>query len=166
MRLPTLLSTGLAALSAVALASQAQAREPREHGRMMPPPPMDDYDYGQEMPPPPPMPYSGYDGADGPHRYPGAAMPGPWMPPHCGDHHQGHAMTPGCGAHSYPMMGYAVPMMMVPVLRQKPCPQRVVEEWVDEPVPVRRRYIPRRVVPDKRVRMVPDKRVPTKRIPY
>jgi hypothetical protein len=65
------------------------------------------------------------------------------------------------------MMGYAVPMIMVPVLRQKPCPERVVEEWVEEPVPARRRYIPpRRVVPDKRVRIIPDKRVPTKRIPY
>jgi hypothetical protein len=169
MRLPNLLSTALAALGAVALAGQAQSREPREHGTMMPPPPMaatDDYDYGQDMPPPRPMPHHGYDGPDGPRHYPGGPMPGPWMAPHCGEHHHGHAMAPGCGAYPYPMMGYGVPMMMVPVLRQKPCPQRVVEEWVEEPVPVRRRYIPRRHVPDKRVPMTPEKRVPTKRIPY
>ena len=90
---------------------------------------------------------------------------------HCGPHH-GQAM-PGC--HGYPVpygygyMGYAVPMMMVPVLRNKPCPEQVTEEWIEEPVRVRRRHIaPRRhVVPDKRVRIVPDKRLPMdKRIPY
>ncbi|MEO5586488.1 MAG: hypothetical protein ABIQ81_02220, partial [Novosphingobium sp.] len=70
----------------------------------------------------------------------------------------------GCGdrgppppyGYGYPgaYMGYAVPMIMVPVLRSKPCPE-VVEEWVEEVVPVRRRMIrPRaRVVPDKRVPM-------------
>ena len=72
---------------------------------------------------------------------------------------------PGPGAY----MGYAVPMIMVPVLRSRPCPQ-VVEEWVEEVVPVRHRLIrPRaRVVHDKRVPMT-DKRVrmaPSKRIPY
>jgi hypothetical protein len=170
MRLPIALSTGLAALGAIMSAGQAEAHQPRERGAMMPPPPMaDDYDYDQDMPPPPPPmhydgPHSEYDGPDGPYR--GGPMPGPWMAPQCGEHHHGHAVAPGCARYGYPMTTYAVPMMMVPVLRQKPCPEKVVEEWVEEPVPVRRRYIPRRAVPDKRIRLVPDKRVPTKRIPY
>src|ERR1700712_4909793 len=73
------------------------------------------------------------------------------------------------GAYPGAYMGYAVPMIMVPVLRSKPCPQ-VVEEYVEEIVPIRRRLIrPRaRVIHDKRVPM-DDKRVrmaPTKRITY
>lgn len=64
--------------------------------------------------------------------------------------------------------GYAMPMMMVPVM-MVPVPQggmghpqckktvTTTTEYVD--VPRRSRYIPRRAVPDKRVRMVPDKRV-------
>ncbi|HVR90042.1 MAG TPA: glycine zipper 2TM domain-containing protein [Novosphingobium sp.] len=59
--------------------------------------------------------------------------------------------------------GYAVPMMMVPMVQtqaQQPCTETVVttEEWVTVPGP--HRYIPRRpVVHDKRVRIVPDKRI-------
>lgn len=78
---------------------------------------------------------------------------------------------PGYGqgyAPGYAGYGYAVPMMMVPVMMvpmqqgmaAKPDCKTVVTtttEYVDAP---RRRYIPRRAVPDKRVRMVvPDKRV-------
>jgi hypothetical protein len=105
-----------------------------------------------------------------------------WME-RCRDHHgegdrNGPAYREGCGyppppayGYGYPgaYMGYAVPMVMVPVLRSKPC-KEVVEEIVEEVVPVRRRLIgPRqRIVHDKRV-LLHDKRVPiapSKRIPY
>jgi hypothetical protein len=54
------------------------------------------------------------------------------------------------------------------VIRSRPCPEQVTEEWVEQPVRARR-YIPprRRVIHDKRVPMVPDKRVriePDKRV--
>jgi hypothetical protein len=169
MRLPTLLSIGLAAFGAAALAAPALAHDRHEYDGPMPPMdmPMDHRD----MPPPPGYPgagpYPGQPGPDGPWRYPGGPMPGPWMPPCAAP--QEPAGVPGCAPYSYypgySMMTYAVPMMMVPVLRQKPCPEKVVEEWVEEPVPVRRRTIPPRVR-DKRVPIAPDKRVPDKRIPY
>lgn len=72
------------------------------------------------------------------------------------------------GAYPGAYMSYGVPMIMVPVLRSKPCKE--VVEVIEEVVPVRRRAIrPRaRVVPDKRVPMN-DKRIPvtpSKRIAY
>jgi hypothetical protein len=178
MRLPNLLSIGLAAFGSAALAAPALAHGP--HGHDGPMPPMDMRMDHRDMPPPV------YGGPDGPPPYPeypgpghsgprslwqhhGGPMPGPWMPP-CPDHPE-PAGGPGCAPYpyygGYPVMSYAVPMMMVPVLRQKPCPEEIVEEWVEEPAPVRRRHIPPRVK-DKRVKMAPapDKRVPDKRIPY
>lgn len=182
MRLPTFVSIGLAALGAAALSGPTLAHDRHEPGDTMPPMGMDHMDHG-EMPPPVyhgpdgPMPRRAYNRPYGNWQHPGGPMPGPWMPP-CAE----QAEPAGCGPYAhgypaYPMMTYAVPMMMVPVLRQKPCPEEVVEEWVEEePAPVRRRYIPpppvkdKRVkiapVPDKRVPMTPDKRVPDKRIPY
>lgn len=80
----------------------------------------------------------------------------------------------GYGAYGYPhgqlAYGYAMqPMMvMVPVAmttvaapaapRQDCTETEVIEEWVPVARPAKR-YIPRRVVPDKRVRIVPDKRL-------
>lgn len=162
MRLPTLLSIGLAALGGAALSAPVLAHGPDGHDAPMPPMdmPMDHRDMH------PPV----YHGAGGPAPYPGGPMPGPWMP-HCAEHHE-RVGGPGCAPYpyhpGYPAMGYAVPMMMVPVLRQKPCPEEVVEEWVEEPAPVRRRTIAPRRVKEKRVKVapVPDKRVPDKRIPY
>lgn len=107
-------------------------------------------------------------------------MRGEWAE-HCrvdrddiGDHDREGPDRHGCdsrGFHPYPggYMGYAVPMIMVPVLRSKPC-REIVEEVVEEVVPVRRRVIPPRprIVPDKRVPLH-DKRMlttPGKRIPY
>jgi hypothetical protein len=171
MRLPTIISIGLAVFGAAGLCSPALAQAGYPHGDRMPPPdmPMDHRD----MPPPPgypgPGPYPGHDGPDGPWAYPGGPMPGHWMPP-CAEHHEPHG-SPACAPYpyypGYPAMAYAVPMMMVPGLRQKPCPEEVVEEWIEEPAPARRRYIPPRAK-DKRVKVAPtpDKRVPDKRIPY
>lgn len=179
-----------ALLCAALIGSPALAHD---HGeQMMPPPP------GVDMPPPP-----GFDGPGGAGGYGAPMDPrwaqdqdrmrGEWME-RCG--HRGHdsrdrsnhdgparddCRYPGPPApygYGYPgaypgaYMGYAVPMIMVPVLRSKPCPQ-VVEEYVDEVVPVRRRLIRPRarvapVVHDKRVR-INDKRVPiapSKRIAY
>lgn len=75
--------------------------------------------------------------------------------------------------YGYPAYGYAyqpmtvmVPVMMVqaapaPQRQQRECKEtQVIEEWVPVARPARR-YIPRRAVPDKRVRIVPDKRVRT-----
>lgn len=54
-----------------------------------------------------------------------------------------------------------VPVAMTAVVArvapQQDCTE-VVEEWVPVVRPARR-YIPRRVVPDKRVRVYPDKRI-------
>lgn len=64
----------------------------------------------------------------------------------------------GYPGHGY--YGYAVPMVMVPVmLPGKPCVETVTTtEYVSRPA---RRYIPR-PRPDKRIRVVPDKRIPLK----
>lgn len=137
---------------------------------------------------PPPHAYDGpdrygrhYDQGSDPRWQPGyPPMHGEWMErcrAHHGDHRGRGAHPEGCGYPApYPYappgayMGYAVPMVMVPVLRSKPCPE-VVEEIVEEvAAPPRRRIIrPRPVaVPDKRVPMT-DKRVkvvPAKRIAY
>lgn len=179
----------LSALLSIALVSgPALARDHR--GEPMPPP-------GIDLPPPPGFDGPGYDqpGYDGGYGAPTDPrwaheqdrMRGEWMA-RCGrddghgDHvRHGEFARNGCrypdsppASYGYPgaYMGYAVPMMMVPVLRSKPCPQ-VTEEWVEEVVPVRRRMIrPRphavRAVHDKRVR-INDKRVPMspgKRISY
>lgn len=80
------------------------------------------------------------------------------------------------GGYGYPQgqatYGYAMQpvMMMVPVAmapvtvpaapRQGCTETQVIEEWVPVARPARR-YIPRRAVPDKRVRIIPDKRVRT-----
>lgn len=79
--------------------------------------------------------------------------------------------TPGYGyaspalAYAYPAAGccMAQPMMMVPVSAEPRCTETV--EYVYEDVPVRgpaRRHIPRarKVVPDKRVKIVPEKTLP------
>lgn len=82
----------------------------------------------------------------------------------------------GYGAYGYPQgqtpYGFAMQpvMMMVPVAmtavavpaapRQNCIETQVIEEWVPVARPARR-YIPRRVMPDKRVRVMPDKRVRT-----
>jgi hypothetical protein len=179
----------LSALLCAALVS-APALAHGRHGEPMIPPP------GADMPPPPGFDGPGFDGAgyDGGYGAPmnprwaqdQDRMRGEWME-RCGRHH-GHAGLAdrdgpdhdGCRypgppiAYGHPgaYVGYAVPMVMVPVLRSKPCPQ-VVEEWVEEVVPVRRRMIRPRpravpVVHDKRVR-INDKRVPltaSKRIAY
>lgn len=167
-----------AVLCAALIASPALAHDHR-HGRQDGPPP------GADFPSPPPG-YGAF-GTDG--RYDGPVDPrweqdqrrfrDEWQA-RCADHRDdrdgpgphgcGHPMPYG---HGYPgaYMTYGVPVIMVPVLRNKPC-KEVVEEIVEEvAVPARRRIIrPRaRVVPDKRIRMVPDKRVPiapSKRIAY
>lgn len=180
----------LSALFCAALISGPALAHDHHGDATMPPPP------GMNAPPPP-----GFDGSDEGDRFEGGyqggygAGPGAPVDPRwahdqdrmrhewqmrCGRHHgptSGDCRYPGGPApygYGYPgaYMGYAVPMIMVPVLRSKPCPQ-VVEEWVDEEVPVRRRLIRPRVrvapmVHDKRIR-IDDKRVriaPTKRIAY
>lgn len=85
---------------------------------------------------------------------------------------QGYGQAYGSPDYGYPQgqiaYGYAMqPMMvLVPVAMtavvarvapQHDCTE-VVEEWVPVARPARR-YIPRRVVPDKRVRVYPDKRI-------
>lgn len=171
-----------AMLCAALVSGPALAHDHR--GEPMPPPP------GIDMPPPP---SPGFDEPGDGGRYgagPGAPadprwahdqdrMRGAWLA-RCGRHHGGRddsdhrgPANDGCGypgapvpyGYDYPgaYMGYAVPMIMVPVLRSKPCPQ-VVEEWVEENVPVRRRLIRPRVrvapvVHDKRVRIAPSKRI-------
>lgn len=167
--------TASALLCAALFASPALAHDHR--GENGPPP-------GAELPPPPPGYGYGYGyGAPLDPRWEQdqERLRGEWME-RCGhraDGHDGPLPPPphDCGYRApyvYPgaYMGYAVPMVMVPVMRSKPC-KEVVEEIV-EYVPVRRRVIPRRPravtpVPDKRVRLAPEKRVPvipTKRIPY
>jgi len=168
MRLPLTFSTAVAAIAVAVLPAPAYAHGGPDHDDHLRPAPR--AMMGHDLPPPP-MPMHDYDRDDGPgwdHGPPpmhGAPMS------HCGPHHG----PPPAACHPQPMpygyghMGYAVPMIMVPVWRPKPCPEKVVEEWIEEPVRVRRRYIaPRRhVVPDKRVRIVPDKRLPMdKRQPY
>lgn len=71
-------------------------------------------------------------------------------------------------AQGQPVYGYAMQpmMMMVPVMMttvavpvaQQQVYTEVIEEWVSVTRPARR-YIPRRAVPDKRVRVYPDKRI-------
>lgn len=173
----------LSALLCAALITGPALAHDHRGDRAMPPPPPE-----MDMPPPP-----GYGAPYGGQMDPGPdpridprweRMHGEWMA-RCGEgraRHDRHGDRDGCGydgpppyGYGYPgaypgaYMGYAVPMVMVPVLRSKPCPQ-VTEEWVEEVVPVRRRLIPPRprVVHDKRVPLN-DKRVrvaPTKRIPY
>lgn len=72
------------------------------------------------------------------------------------------------GAYGYGAYGYApasaccgAPMMMVPVMMQPRGEPRCTEtvEYIEEPVRPRARVIPRRAVPDKRIRVAPDKRV-------
>ena len=67
--------------------------------------------------------------------------------------------APGRAEYGYPAMdyGYAVPMVMAPVMMpaQQKCTETVAYEYVD--VPVRRRHIPR-----MSVRRAPDKRLPMK----
>lgn len=186
----------LSALLCAALISGPALAHDRHGEPMIPPPP------GMDMPPPPGFDRPGDGDGYGAPMDPRWAqdqdrMRGEWMercgryrhddrgqddrgyndrngrdgPDHDGCRYPGPPMPYGYG---YPgaYMGYAVPMIMVPVLRSKPCPQ-VVEEWVDEVVPVRRRVIrprarPAPVVHDKRVR-INDKRVPmtpSKRIAY
>jgi hypothetical protein len=172
----------LSALLCAALVSGPALAHDHHGDRMMPPPPPP----GVDMPPPP-----GFDGPGGYRapmdpRWDQERLRGEWMQ-RCGYHGQdnddrderGGPGRDDCGypgpaasyGYGYPgaYMGYAVPMVMVPVLRSKPCPQ-AVEEWVEEVVPVRRRMIRPRphVVHDKRVPMT-DKRVPmtpSKRIQY
>lgn len=163
-----------ALLCAALIASPALAHD--HDGPPMPPP-------GADMPPPPPPP--GYAPYAAPMDPRWEHMRGDWRE-RCGDrgdrhHHRrdrdgrdGPAYHDDCGYPAPPMpygypgaypgayMGYAVPMVMVPVLRNKPC-KEVVEEIVEE-VPVRRRVIrprarPVRVVHDKRVPMTPSKRI-------
>lgn len=172
-----------ALLCAALLASPALAGE--NHGRH------DDYQppYGADIPPPPPgYGYGPYGAPPIDPRQMDPRMHGGWMEG-CGHHGHADGKGPGPGpsggcshpaphGYGYPAayMGYAVPMIMVPVMRNKPCKEKVVE-YVEEVVPVRRRVIhrPARVVPDKRIRIVPDKRLPmdkrvpvapSKRIPY
>jgi hypothetical protein len=181
----------LSALLCAALISGPALAHDHHGEQMMPPPP------GVDMPPPPgfdrPDNGDGYGAPMDPRwAQDQDRMRGEWME-RCGRHHghddrdrsdndrpnRGGPGRDGCsyggpqGAYGYgypgAYMGYAVPMIMVPVLRSKPCPQ-VVEEWVDEVVPVRHRLIRPRahVVHDKRVRVI-DKRVrmtPSKRIAY
>jgi hypothetical protein len=175
MRLPTLLAIGLASLGASALSAPALAGP--DHDGPMPhmdgPPPMDMHRDRHDLPPPVhrgpdgPHGYPGHPGYGAPWHHPGGPVPGPWMPP-CVDHPE-PAAAPGCMPYgyypAYPAMTYAVPMMMVPVLRQKPCAEEVVEEWIEEErVPVRRRTIAPRPTKEKRVKVVPDKRVKEKRV--
>lgn len=64
--------------------------------------------------------------------------------------------------------GYGVPVMLVPVamtagegeVARGACKETVVTEEIITEVPRRSRHIPRRPVPDKRIRLVPDKRTP------
>lgn len=74
------------------------------------------------------------------------------------------------GASGYPAgygYGYGVPVMLVPVAMvagaapaaRGPCKETVVTEEIVTEVPRRSRLIPRRAIPDKRIRLVPDKRV-------
>lgn len=68
---------------------------------------------------------------------------------------------PGYGA-GYGYYGYAVPMVMVPVMIPgKPCVETVTTTEYVTTRPARR-YIPRRPRPDKRIRIAPDKRIPLK----
>jgi len=80
--------------------------------------------------------------------------------------------VPGYGAPGYGQAaygyGYGVPMMLVPVTMtaapprqgaRGACKETVVTEEYVTTEPRRTRLIPRRAVPDKRVRLVPDKRV-------
>lgn len=160
-----------AALCAALLASPALAHEGHHDG----PPP------GVDFPPPPPPGYAPYGGPIDPRwEHDQRRFHDEWRA-RCGDHgddrHGDDRDGPyGCGypaPYGYPgaYMTYGVPVIMVPVLRNKPC-KEVVEEVVEEVVvPTRRRVIrPRaRVVPDKRILVIPDKRVriaPSKRIPY
>lgn len=169
-----------ALLCAAVLATPALAGDRHHHDDGPPPPP-----YGADMPPPPP----GYGPDGGPYGGPAMdpRMHGEWME-RCGRHHDaddrdGPPPPHGCGypvpyGYGYPgaYMTYGVPMIMVPVMRNKPCKE--VVEYVEEVVPVHRRVIHRpvvRAVPDKRIRIVPDKRLPmdkpvpvapSKRIPY
>lgn len=159
-----------AVLCAALLASPALAHNGHRGGHDGPPP-------GADFPPPPPYGHDRYDGPADPRWDNGPArFHGQWQAP-CQDDDQRDGPY-GCGepapygyGHPGAYMGYAVPMIMVPVWRNKPCKE--VVEYIEEEVavPTRRRIIrPRaRVMPDKRIRMVPDKRVPiapTKRIPY
>ena len=76
----------------------------------------------------------------------------------------------GSAPYRYAGYGYAMPVMMVPVMMvpapqgmgQRHCKETVTTttEYID--LPRRSRDIPRRAMPDKRVRIVPDKRVPIK----
>lgn len=60
--------------------------------------------------------------------------------------------APGCACQQ--------PMMMSPAAQGgENCTETVEYEYVDVPVRSRIRYIPRRAVPDKRIRIVPDKRI-------
>lgn len=161
-----------AVLCAALLASPALAHDRHASanwgGHNGPPP-------GADFPPPPPYGYDGYDGPVEPRwEQDQARFHDEWRE-RCRE--RDDRDTPhDCGQPApygyYPgaYMGHAVPMIMVPVLRNKPCKE--VVEYVEERVvvPARRVIRPRaRIMPDKRVRIVPDKRVPmtpTKRIPY
>ena len=158
-----------AVLCAALLASPALAHD-RHHGGYDGPPP------GADFPPPPPYGYDRDDRSVDPRwEQDQARFHDEWRE-RCRDRDDrdgcGHPAPYGYGPGAYAggYMGYAVPMIMVPVLRNKPCKE--VVEYVEERVvvPARRVIRPRaRIVPDKRVRIVPDKRLPmtpTKRIPY
>lgn len=157
-----------AVLCAALLASPALAHDHKRDRHDGPPP-------GADMPPPP-YGYGEYDGPVDPGWAQDQARFHDEWRARCDDrdgpapHDCGHPAPYGY-AHPGAYIGYAVPMIMVPVLRNKPC-KEVVEEIVEEvPISTRRRIIrPRaRIVPDKRARIVPDKRLPmtpTKRIPY
>jgi hypothetical protein len=155
-----------AVLCAALLAGPALAHDRHRSGPDGPPP-------GADFPPPPPYGYDRDGPADPRWEHDQDRSHGESQPPsqdRDGPHGCGHPMPYGY-AHPGAYMGYAVPMIMVPVLRNKPCKE--VVEYIEEDVvvPTRRRIIrPRaRVVPDKRIRMVPDKRVPiapSKRIAY
>lgn len=135
--------------------------------------------YGADLPPPPPgyAPY-GYGAPIDPRwEQDQARMHHEWAE-RCGDDrgrdHDDGLGREGCGGYPAPYgypgayAGYAVPMIMVPVLRSKPCPE-TVEEVVEEVAPVRRRMIPPRPHAAAPVKRVPDKRLPmtpTKRIAY
>lgn len=174
MRLPKLLSLSLAAIGGAALSTQALAGPDRhddapihrdDHGADYHHRDYGDLDHRDRDHPDRDHEHRGAHGHPGhsgpwPH-YPSGPMPGPWMP-HCADDPND---APAACVPYYPAMTYAVPMMMVPVLRQKPCPEEVVEEWIEEPAPVRRRLAPPRRVNEKRILLTPDKRVKTKRVP-
>jgi hypothetical protein len=162
-----------AVLCAALLTSPALAHDRHRDHREGPPP-------GADFPPPPPG-YGPYGSPIDPRwEHDQRRFHDEWQA-RCGDHggdrHGDDRDDPhGCGypaPYGYPgaYMTYGVPVIMVSVLRNKPC-KEVVEEVVEEvAVPTRRRIIrPRaRIVPDKRIRIVPDKRVPitpSKRIAY